>query len=448
MIENIKKPSKNARRKLEVPMRAAMPCKKGTKSKKNSLRPPQETVRRGREPHSIPKRSMHVSWKHMNLRDNVWNLLCQEITKTTLQAKDFLRWPITIWFISSFRCRQQWKFRMQKQHSTRNSLAVGQKEEGYCSGSGKRQKESPLWYTDWNLSSQECGVRTNISAVQGSSRVSRRHCKKRFSFVCSIYWTRFSASQMTAAREMDLIARLPDGAGQAADAVSAYTQVKMEDAPSLLRRPKSECPYIYIYIWIRLPRHKCPKSSSNIEDPVVPLEPNLYGHPLAGLVWERHFEEVLLELGWEKLPHCECLFVHRKQSVFFSVYVDGIKMAGRKNWVHVEEIDETCWSWRINLISWPRIFGMHSTWMQTERNHYWPAPKNVWITNFWWSNWQITRMEKASRKTVAWSYDIEGHAQQCVERCCELAKKKTEQLYKVSESYPMYAHQCSSNACT
>ena len=34
---------------------------------------------------------------------------------------------------------------------------------------------------------------------------------------------------------MDGIARLPDCDGQAADAVSAHTQVKMEDAPRLLR---------------------------------------------------------------------------------------------------------------------------------------------------------------------------------------------------------------------
>ena len=39
------------------------------------------------------------------------------------------------------------------------------------------------------------------------------------------------------------------------DAVSAYTQVNMEDAPKLLKIPKSECPDI----WIRLPRHKWPK---------------------------------------------------------------------------------------------------------------------------------------------------------------------------------------------
>ena len=39
-----------------------------------------------------------------------------------------------------------------------------------------------------------------------------------------------SASQLTAAKVMDIISRLPGYAGQAADAVSAKTQVKMEDA--------------------------------------------------------------------------------------------------------------------------------------------------------------------------------------------------------------------------
>ena len=56
-----------------------------------------------------------------------------------------------------------------------------------------------------------------------------------------------SASQMTAAKIMDIISRL-------------------------LKIPKSECPDI----WIRLPRHKWPKSWSSMKDPVVPLERNLY----------------------------------------------------------------------------------------------------------------------------------------------------------------------------
>ena len=50
--------------------------------------------------------------------------------------------------------------------------------------------------------------------------------------------------------------------------------------------PTSECPDI----WIRLPKHPTPKSLSSMEDAVVPLERNLYGHPLAVLFWERQFD--------------------------------------------------------------------------------------------------------------------------------------------------------------
>ena len=86
---------------------------------------------------------------------------------------------------------------------------------------------------------------------------------------------------------MDVIARLPDCDGQAADAVSACTQVKLEDAPRLLKIPASECPDV----WIRLPRHKWPKSWEITEYPVIFLERNLYGHQFAGLLCERQFEE-------------------------------------------------------------------------------------------------------------------------------------------------------------
>ena len=65
-----------------------------------------------------------------------------------------------------------------------------------------------------------------------------------------------SASQMPAVKIMDIISSLPGCDGQAADAVSACTQAKMEDAHKLLEIPKLECPDG----WIRLPRHKWPKS--------------------------------------------------------------------------------------------------------------------------------------------------------------------------------------------
>ena len=76
--------------------------------------------------------------------------------------------------------------------------------------------------------------------------------------------------------------------------------------------------------------YKWPQSWSSMEDPVVLLERNLYGHPLAGLLWERQFEKILLKHGWEKIPNWECLFVHREKGLFLSVYVDDIRLAGKK----------------------------------------------------------------------------------------------------------------------
>ena len=60
------------------------------------------------------------------------------------------------------------------------------------------------------------------------------------------------------------------------------------------------------------------------------LSENLYGHPSAGLLWERQFEKILLKYGWERVSKWESLFVHREKGLFVSVYVDEIKLAGKK----------------------------------------------------------------------------------------------------------------------
>ena len=59
-------------------------------------------------------------------------------------------------------------------------------------------------------------------------------------------------------------------------------------------------------------------------------------------------ETILRSLGYEKIPNCECMFVHRKQGLFLSVYVDDIKMAGKKwnmapmwkKWMKHVDVDE------------------------------------------------------------------------------------------------------------
>ena len=225
-----------------------------------------------------------------------------------------------------------------------------------------------------------------------------------------------SASQMTAAKVMDIISRLPGCAGQAADAVSAYTQVRMEDAPSLLKNSD-----------VRMSR--CFDTSTKtqmahiMEDPVVPLERNLYGHLLAGLLWERQFEKILLKHGWEKIPNWECLFVHREKGLFLSVYVDDIKLAGKKQnldpmWKLLnKEVD----------LGEPTSFLDHVYLGCTQRQCQ--ISKDI-VDNY--RNMFESRISAGGAEKLpfpqhlrisSWSYDMEGHAKKCVERYCELAKQ-------------------------
>ena len=152
----------------------------------------------------------------------------------------------------------------------------------------------------------------------------------------------------------------------------------------------------------------------NNEDPVVLPERNLYGLPLAELLWERQFEETLSELGWEKIPNWECMFVHRRQVLFLSVYVDDIK----NDWKEAEygSCVEEIW-WKMWILTNPTSF-LHQVYLGCTQRECKPNEtineqysKMLWVTYFCWSNRKITGVGKTLR---------------------ELANKKVEQLYKVS----------------
>ena len=78
---------------------------------------------------------------------------------------------------------------------------------------------------------------------------------------------------MAAAKMLDAIARLPGCSGEDSDAIGAYTQVPLSDIPNTTET------------WISIPKSQWPDEWHNLpyNDPVVLLQRNLYGHPLAGL---------------------------------------------------------------------------------------------------------------------------------------------------------------------
>ena len=238
-----------------------------------------------------------------------------------------------------------------------------------------------------------------------------------------------SASQMTAAKIMDIISRLPGCDGQAADAECACTHVKVEDAHKLLKMPKSEYPYI----WIRLPRHIWPKSWSSMEDQSFLLNALCMVILSQGLLWERQFEKILLQvrLG-EKTKLGISLFVHREKDLFLSVYVDDLKFVGKK-----QNIDPM---WKVPNkevdLGEPTSFLDHVYLGCTQRQC--EISKDI-VENYramFESRISAGRAKKLpfpqNFRISSWSYDMAGHAKKCVERYCELASKTTQQLYRVS----------------
>ena len=91
-----------------------------------------------------------------------------------------------------------------------------------------------------------------------------------------------STSMVAAAKFLDTISKVLGVTGEASDAVSTYTHVRLVDAPSKTMLPESECPET----WMRTSPRQRPTSCDSIEDPVPSRERNLYSHPLASLLWE------------------------------------------------------------------------------------------------------------------------------------------------------------------
>ena len=168
-----------------------------------------------------------------------------------------------------------------------------------------------------------------------------------------------------------------------------------------------------------------------MEDPIVPLERNLYGHPLARLLWERQFEKILLKYGGEKVSNCECSFVHCEKGFLFA-YVDDIKLAGKKQ--HIKLM------WKVLNkeveLGEPTSSFDHVYLGCTQRQC--DISKDIVDKYRAMSESRISAggTEKLpyseNFRISSWSCDMEGHAKKCVERYFELANKTTQQLYKVS----------------
>ena len=90
--KEFKETIKNARKKLEIPVAPAAPCK---------IRKNNKNCGKGENPIKS-NQNLRVFWKLVNLRDGVWENHCRIIMKTILQEKETIHYSILIWFTNLF----------------------------------------------------------------------------------------------------------------------------------------------------------------------------------------------------------------------------------------------------------------------------------------------------------------------------------------------------------
>ena len=145
-------------------------------------------------------------------------------------------------------------------------------------------------------------------------------------------------------------------------------------------------------------------------------------------IWENPIETWMGENSKLGMSLCSSW----KKGLFLSVYVDDIKLAGKKQnldpmWkVLNKEVD----------LGEPTSFLDHVYLGCTQRKC--EISKDI-VDNYrtmFESRISAGRLVKLpfpqNLRISSWSYDLAGHAKKCVERYCQLANKTIQQLYKVS----------------
>ena len=134
-----------------------------------------------------------------------------------------------------------------------------------------------------------------------------------------------------------------------------------------------------------------------------------------------------MELGWEKVTNWECILVHRKPKLLLSVHVDDIRMGGKnqkmapmwKKWMtHVDNQEPTSFLDHVYLGCTQRECKPNETIVEKKRETFKPRISGGAAE-------KLPGWEKPHAKISSWSYGMEGHAQECVERYCERANQKT-----------------------
>ena len=247
---------KNARRKLEVPMDAALPCRKEQRSTPSF----RKLKRRVMNPTRFQKQSMHVSWRLMSPRDNVWNHLYRKNIKITSQTG-----------YNS----------MSHSNWVHNLIPMPQamKNSGCKSRSGQGKWKKLETILEWNLEkvkskkelileAQRDKKKVHFPALMGVFHLKNAEFEPNFQkfkdecseVTCSIYWTGLVCVSTDCCKSDGCRCKTTwQWWTSCRRRISIHSGKIGGVLPDCSKFPKSECPDV----WIRLPRHIWPTSREN-----------------------------------------------------------------------------------------------------------------------------------------------------------------------------------------
>ena len=329
---------KNARKKLETWVAPSMPGK---------FRKIVGVV----YPTTIQTKLAWILEANESTRMRMWNSIPQN-HEDHIAEKGEIHYSTTIWFTNLFLCLKLWKFRQQKQRWTRN---------------GK--------ISAWNLTKVKSKkqvideARTSGATVHLASLMDICHLKNaeleakdqkykgRVVFRGDIVKDDSgsyavlteqgsSASQMTAAKIMNIISRLPGCDGQAADAVSAYTQGKWKMLTNCWKFPNRSVQtfgFVYhdqmAYIMVQYGRPICSSWKESLR--------SSFGRTVMGkAIWENPFET------WPgEIPNKECLlFTVKKDYSYLCMWMT--KLDGEKILIRCGKYSTKKSIWENQHLSW------------------------------------------------------------------------------------------------
>ena len=318
----------NARKKWEIPMEAAMPCKLWTTKSHNKLL---ETDSETKGSNRIQKTKHACIVRALeSMRKRVWNLLYQKIMKITSREKGSIRYVTTKWCTFVLVWESSSGQRMGEARKVAG-VAIEQREEvkgEVVLEAQNREKNSSFCYAEGHLSSQKnTELEPKYQKYKGRV-VLRGDSVKDDASSCAVFSEQGAlASQMTATQS--------NGCHCKATWVCRTSSRRSIPLHSSKNGGRSKVAQ-NSRVW----KSRNMDASSTTEVVKVMVKHwRSRGSSWAKSVWtptcrppvERQFENVWRELGLEKAPNWEWKFVHRKQELFLSVYLDDVSMAGRKH---------------------------------------------------------------------------------------------------------------------